>query len=59
MQHLAEGDRVTDIIWRSAPNTMFAFIHEYWLQDFYKKLKHDLFNKIWSPGRRIVAKLIK
>ena len=60
MQHLAEGDRVTDIIWRSAPNTMVAFIHEYWLQVIYKfKDNGKLFNRIWSPGRRIVNKLIK
>jgi len=60
LQHLAENDTVREIIWRSAPNTMFAFVHEYWLQIIYKfKEGGKLFNEIWSPGRNIVAKLIK
>ncbi len=60
LEHLKTGDIVESIYWRSAPNKNWAFVDEYARQLINKfdlgnyKNGYDLYNEIWSPGRRIV-----
>lgn len=51
----ANNSKAISVSWRSSPNTQMAFIDEYARQvgnGFRKGGK--LYNKIWSPGRRMV-----
>ena len=52
-------DVVTSISWRSAPNRQLAFIDEYarQLAGGFAKESNNLYNAIWSPGRRIVSEI--
>ena len=57
---LKNGDEVTSIMWRSAPNNITAFIYEYEMQKRFGGVLSSnknllTYNKIWSPGRRYLG----
>lgn len=58
------GDVVTSIRWKTAPNSRQAFIDEYYMQKNRgvlkdpNKVKPETYNLIWSPGRRYSGEYI-
>ena len=53
------GDTVKSITWKSAPDSITAYIREYLLQELWggvlsTKKTLDTYNKIWSPGRNFL-----
>jgi len=58
-EHLADGNKVSAIIWAPTPSQKSAFVTEYLLQSTFgvgKKVSNT-FNKIWSPGKKILGSL--
>ena len=57
------SDEVVSITWKSAPNKALAFVEEYALQLKRGVLSSNsaakTYNKIWSPGKRILERMFK
>lgn len=57
VKHLSSDDSVSAIIWALTSSETSAFVTEYLLQSTLQsitKFNSKTFNRIWSPGRRIV-----
>lgn len=48
-------DYSISISWKSAPNDAAAFIDEYYMQLRNVNKEFKSYNKIWSPGKRLLG----
>jgi len=57
VKHLSSDDSVSVIIWAPTSSETSAFVTEYLLQSTLQsitKLNSETFNRIWSPGKKIL-----